>query len=82
MSTDVVTSGLLRPTNVDEVAYAKFVAKTVASIKRMRDKAASKPRAIYHGATDAECVTAAEVYCRAYRHQFRVLVPVTNDTPR
>ena len=53
MSTDVVTSGLLRPTNVDEVAYAKFVAKTVASIKRMRDKAASKPRAIYHGATDA-----------------------------
>lgn len=65
-----VETGMFTHGEVDEVKYAKFVAKNVASNLRARARGV---RDFAH-MTEAECVAAAESYCRAYQHQFRVLV--------
>lgn len=73
--TGEVTSAMFRDSGVvDEEKYGKFLAKTVKSNKRCRDKA--KPGGLWHGFTDEECVKAAESYCHMYRHQFRIFVKV------
>ncbi len=69
---NAVTTQMLRPGDVDEAAYAKFVAKILKSNLRARDKG----RTCFAGMTDDECREAARSYCVMYRHQFRVLVPV------
>ena len=69
-----VTSQLYRAGEVDEAKYAAFVAKTVRSNLRARDKANAKgdPRGLWYGFTDEQCREAAEAYCHCYRHQKRV----------
>jgi hypothetical protein len=69
---DVVATKRFTQGAIDETAYGAFVARQVKSTKRQRDKG----RRDFAGLTDAECVEMAESYCRMYRHQFRVLVPV------
>ena len=82
-STDV-TTGLYRPDAVDETKYAAFVAKTVRSNMKARDKANAKgdARGLWFGFTDEQCRLAAEQYCHCYRHHFRVLVPAKATDPR
>lgn len=70
--TDTVTSAMYKPGDVDEAAYAKFVAKTERGYRKARDRGAK----MYAGWTEAEIVKAARFYCGCYRHQFRVLVKV------
>lgn len=82
-----VTTELLRPTDVDETAYAAFLANTTKHYKKLRDKANARGNGkgvigMYLGWTDEQCAEAARSYCGAYRHQFRVLVPVAPGTPR
>ena len=60
---------------VDEVKFAAFVAKTIRSNRWARDRA--KKGGIWFGLTDEECDAAARSYCACYRHQFRVLIPVS-----
>ena len=75
----VETSGLLRPAHVDETKYQAFYDKTVKSYQRQVAKAHAKgnQRSDVWGWTDEDCHRAAEAYCECYRHQFRVLVPVS-----
>ena len=75
-----VATGMFIPGAVDEVAFARFVAKTEAGYRRAISKAASNPRSLYHGWTDADCVEAARFYCGCYRHHYRVLVQVDPAT--
>ena len=76
-SPDAVTSGpMLRPSDVDEAAYAKFLTKITKSNMRARDKSNASGRGVWVGMSDADCAEAARSYCIMYRHQFRVLVPV------
>ena len=67
-----VTTQMFKHGDVDEAAYAAFVAKTIKSNKR----AVAKGRGVWAGKTDADAIEAAEQYCRCYRHQFRTLIPV------
>lgn len=76
MATDNVTSQKYVNGAVDETAFAAFVAKTVKSNMRARDKANKAGRGIWHGFSDDDCREAARSYCSCYRHHFRVLIPV------
>lgn len=69
-----VETKMFRNGDVDEAAYAKFVAKTIKSNMRARDKANKRGDGIWFGFTDDQCREAARSYCAMYRHQFRVLI--------
>ena len=73
MTMAVEAGPLYKHGDVDEAAYERFYQKTLKSYRRV----AAKGRGLYAGWTDEQCIEAAGFYCRSYRHQFRVLVPVT-----
>lgn len=77
---DAVTCRMYRPNmnDIDEAKYAAFVAKTVKSNMRARDKADRRgdPGGLWYGFTDEQCAEAARSYCEMYRHQFARLVEI------
>lgn len=77
MKTTVVTSGLLRATDeIDQIRFDLFVAASIKSNLRARNKADDRGRGLWFGKTDEECIAAAVAYCECYKHQFRIFVPV------
>lgn len=74
-----VTTELLRKTGeIDEVKYAEFLAKTIKSNIKARDKANARnlTRSVWYGMSDADCTEAARSYCTMYRHHFAIFAPV------
>ena len=78
MQTMTVTTQMFKPGDVDETKYQAFYTKIVKSYQRQVVKAHAKNnlRSDVWGWTDEDCYRAARAYCEAYRHHFRVLVPV------
>lgn len=84
-ATMTVTTEFLRKTGeIDETAYAAFLAKNVKSNIRARDKANARglTRSVWYGMTDAECTEAARSYCVMYRHHFAIFAPANPSAAR
>lgn len=75
-----VTTAMYSPGAVDEVAFARFVAKTEASYRRAVAKQNARGKGLYLGWTEADVVEAARFYCGCYRHHYRVLVEIDPAT--
>lgn len=83
---DVTTYQLLRPsTDIDQAAFAKFVAKTRRGYERWVRLAKTgtererRRHRDYAEWTEVDVDAATRFYCNSYRHQFRVLVPVAAE---
>ena len=71
-----VTTSAYKPGAVDEERYGAFVEKMRRFYRRQVAKGANNMKSMYYGWTETDIEAATGAYCRAYRHQYRVLVPI------